>query len=93
LNQYSTREAAKKLGLDIRSIQRYITKGKISAPPVQRLGGGKYRVWTDEDIERLRKILPKIANGRKARYQKKQSGIKQSAKPKSKKKRSKSAKG
>jgi excisionase family DNA binding protein len=70
MKQYSTREAAKKLGLDVRSIQRYITAGKISAPLVQNLGGGKFRIWTDADIEHVRKLLPKIANGRKTRYQK-----------------------
>jgi predicted DNA-binding transcriptional regulator AlpA len=70
MKQYSTREAAKKLGLDVRSIQRYITAGKIAAPPVQILGGGKFRVWTEPDIETVRQLLPKIANGRKTRYSK-----------------------
>jgi len=70
MKQYSTREAAKKLGLDVRSIQRYITAGKIAAPPVQILGGGKFRVWTEQDIETVRQLLPKIANGRKTRYSK-----------------------
>ncbi len=70
MNRYSTREAAQKLGLDWRTIQRYIASKKIPAPPVERLGGGKYRVWTDRDIERVRRLLPKIANGRKTRYQK-----------------------
>jgi len=32
--------------------------------------GMRVRLWTDEDIENVRKILPKIANGRKTRYQK-----------------------
>jgi predicted DNA-binding transcriptional regulator AlpA len=70
MKKYSTREAAKKLGLDVRSIQRYITAGKIAAPPVQILGGGKFRVWTEQEIETVRQLLPKIANGRKTRYQK-----------------------
>ena len=70
MKNYSTREAAKQLGLDVRSIQRYITAGKISAPPVQNLGGGKFRVWTEQDIETVRQLLPKIANGRKTRYSK-----------------------
>ncbi len=70
MKQYSTREAAHKLELDVRSIQRYITAGKIPAPPAQNLGGGKFRVWTDQDIETVRQLLPKIANGRKTRYSK-----------------------
>ena len=68
--QYSTREAARKLGLDFRTMQRRIADGKIPAPPVQNLGGGKFRVWTEEHIEHVRQLLPKIANGRKTRYQK-----------------------
>jgi predicted site-specific integrase-resolvase len=70
MKQYSTREAAKKLGLDISSIQRYIKAGKIPVPPLQIVGGGKFRVWTEAEIEQVRKLLPKIANGRKTRYTK-----------------------
>jgi DNA-binding transcriptional MerR regulator len=70
MKKYSTREAAEKLGLDWRTIQKYIALDKIPAPPVQKIGGGKFRAWTDKDIERVRKILPKIANGRKTRHQK-----------------------
>jgi predicted DNA-binding transcriptional regulator AlpA len=70
MKQYTTREAARKLGLNVKSIQRYIAAGKISAPPIQNLGGGKFRVWTEAEIEHVRKLLPKIANGRKTRYQK-----------------------
>jgi RNA recognition motif-containing protein len=46
--------------------------------------------WTEEEIEHVRKLLPKIANGRKTRYKKKQSaGSKQqSAKKHSAKKHS-----
>ncbi len=57
------------LGLDWRTIQRYIAAGKIPTPPLERVGGGRFRIWTDRDIEKVRKILPKIANGRKTRYQ------------------------
>jgi len=71
MKQYSTREAAKKLGLSLLSIQRYIAAGKIPAPPVLNVGGGKLRIWTDQEIEHVRQLLPKIANGRKTRYKKK----------------------
>jgi excisionase family DNA binding protein len=69
MTKYSTREAAQKLGLDWRTIQRYIAEEKIPAPPVERIGGGKYRAWSDKDIESVGKLLPKIANGRKTRWQ------------------------
>ena len=43
-------------------------------------------LWSEADIERVRKLLPKIKNGRKTRYQKKQSALsnQRSAKPKAK---------
>jgi len=80
MKQFTTREAAQKLGLDVRSIQRYIAAEKISVPPVQNLGGGKFRVWTESEIEHVRQLLPKIANGRKTRYSKLRE--KQKAQPK-----------
>ncbi len=67
---YTTREAARKLGISFISLNRYIAAKKIPAPKIQRFGGGSFRVWADADIERVRLILPKIANGRKTRYQK-----------------------
>jgi excisionase family DNA binding protein len=84
MNRYSTREAAEKLGLHLVTVQNYIAAGKIPAPAVQRVGAGKFRVWTDHDIEKVRKVLPKIANGRKTRYQKKRSvtSSQESARPK-----------
>jgi hypothetical protein len=66
---YSTQQAAKKLGIDARSLNRYIATKKVPAPPMTRVGGVKVRLWTDQDITKTRKLLPKIANGRKTRYQ------------------------
>jgi len=89
--EYSTREAAKKLGVSLMTIQRYIADNKIPYPPVRRLGGGKFRVWSDQDIEHVRQLLPKIANGRKTRYsklrekQKTQARVPAPQKPKKKK--------
>jgi excisionase family DNA binding protein len=70
MNRYSTREAAKKLGLHLATLQRYLAEDKIPAPPIQDVVGNKFRVWTEKDLDLVRKILPKIANGRKTRYQK-----------------------
>jgi len=33
-------------------------------------GSTTTHIWTEEEIERARQLLPKIANGRKTRYQK-----------------------
>jgi len=71
---YSTRQAAKKLGIDNGTLSRYISRGKIPAPKTSSAGGMTVHLWTEEEIEHVRQLLPKIANGRKTRY-KKQSAI------------------
>jgi len=68
---YSTPQVAKKLGLARRTLDRYLAANKIPAPEPTQVGEVRLRIWSDEDVERVRKILPKIANGRKTRYKKK----------------------
>ncbi len=58
------------LGVDRITLQRYIGKGVISAPALRTLGGGQFREWTNRDIERVRKQLPKIKDGRRRRKKK-----------------------
>jgi len=67
--QFSTRQVAKKLGIGTATLSRYITSGKVPAPEPVNIGKLNVRAWSEADIERVRKILPKIANGRKTRYQ------------------------
>jgi hypothetical protein len=67
---FSTREVAKELGLDATTLSRYITAKKVPAPKVVTTGGITVHLWTRKDIERVRKLLPKIKNGRKLRYKK-----------------------
>jgi predicted transcriptional regulator len=66
----STRQAAKKLGITHAALSRYITAGKVPAPKTVTAGGMTVHLWTEQEIEHVRKLLPKIANGRKTRYQK-----------------------
>jgi excisionase family DNA binding protein len=70
MDSYSTRQAAKELGLPLTTLARYIAKGKIPTPKTVSLGGMRVHLWSKADIERVRAMLPKIANGRKTRYQK-----------------------
>jgi predicted site-specific integrase-resolvase len=70
MSKYSTRQAAQKLGISMTSLTRYIADGKIPAPEATVIGRYEIRAWSEEDIERVRVLLPKIANGRKTRYQK-----------------------
>jgi predicted site-specific integrase-resolvase len=66
---YSTSEAAKKIGVSLITLKRYIAAKKIPLPP-PRVGGMRVRLWTEGDIQKVRQLLPKIANGRKTRYSK-----------------------
>jgi excisionase family DNA binding protein len=57
MKSYSSREAAKQLGISLMTLQRYIADGNwIKAPKLKRLGKVKARMWTDRDIERARKL-------------------------------------
>ncbi|HEY1527853.1 MAG TPA: hypothetical protein VGH51_16595 [Candidatus Angelobacter sp.] len=73
MNRYSTRQAAKMLGIAHTTLAHYIEIGKVPAPESMIPGVRPTHVWTEEEVERLRKLLPKIANGRKTRYKKKKS--------------------
>lgn len=66
----STREAAKKLGITAAALSRYIRDKKVPAPQIVKTGRASMHLWTEQEIENVRKLLPKIANGRKTRYSK-----------------------
>lgn len=71
MNTYSTREAAKKLSISAFALGKYLKTGKVQAPAhTVKTGPRRIYLWTDAEIEHVRKLLPKIANGRKTRYQK-----------------------
>lgn len=81
----STTEVAEKLRITQAALSKYIKAKKVPAPKMVTSGKMTIHLWTEEDVEELRQLLPKIANGRKTRY-KKQTAVstQQSAKPKSK---------
>jgi excisionase family DNA binding protein len=66
---YSSREAADRLGIHLRTLERYIAGKKIPYPQIQQLGGVRFRLWSDEDIEQIRQLLPTIKNVRRKRRQ------------------------
>jgi predicted DNA-binding transcriptional regulator AlpA len=66
----STRQVAKRLGIHPDTLCHYIAVGKLPAPTILDVGTVKLHAWTEEEIERARQLLPKIANGRKTRYSK-----------------------
>jgi len=64
-SRYSTREAAKKLGVTILTLQRHVSAKTVPAPKLQQVGGVTVRLWGESDIEKARKVLATIKPGRK----------------------------
>lgn len=75
MNELSTEQVARQLGINPSTLSRYIKAKKIYPPKATMAGGIRIRLWTEADIERVRQLLPKIKNGRKTRYEKKQSAL------------------
>jgi predicted DNA-binding transcriptional regulator AlpA len=69
MNLYSTRQAAKELDIHFTTLAHYVIAGKVPAPKAVQAGGHSH-AWTVEEIEHVRQLLPKIANGRKTRFSK-----------------------
>jgi predicted DNA-binding transcriptional regulator AlpA len=67
---YSTNEASKLLGIGLKTLARYIEEKKVPAPSFLKAGKSTHHAWTEAEIEHVRQLLPKIANGRKTRWQK-----------------------
>jgi predicted site-specific integrase-resolvase len=58
MKAYSSREAAKMLGISLMTLQRYIADGNwIKAPRLQKVAGMKARLWTARDITRTRRLM------------------------------------
>jgi DNA-binding transcriptional MerR regulator len=71
MTRFSTREAAKKLGISHNALAVYARTGKVPAPESVKHGEKIAHIWTEAEIEHVRQLLHKIANGRKTRYKKK----------------------
>jgi predicted DNA-binding transcriptional regulator AlpA len=87
MKTYSSRQAAQKLGIPYTTLSHYMSVGKVPAPKSVTTGDITVYLWTDADIERTRQLLPKIANGRKTRYQKQKAQHKKAVPRKTRKKK------
>ena len=67
---YSTAQTARKLGIGRQTLHRWIREVIVSPPRKQKVAGVTVRIWTAEDIERLREY--KEGNYRKGRGRKPQ---------------------
>lgn len=60
VREYTTTEAAKKLGLLRPHLQRAIAQGKVPPPPLLKIGPIRVRLWSKRDIDRARRALEKL---------------------------------
>jgi excisionase family DNA binding protein len=67
---YSTREAAKLLGVSMATINRYVAAGTIPIPALTKVGGVTVRLWNDKDITKAKAILTGFTDGRRTRHRK-----------------------
>jgi hypothetical protein len=70
MENFSTRQAAKMLGIGSSTLAGYIAGGKIPAPKAVQVDCKMVHLWTSREIERVRKLLPNIEDGRRTRHQK-----------------------
>jgi hypothetical protein len=56
---YSTAEAAKHVGVNRVTLQRWLIAGKVKEPKKVRAGGVEARIWTDRDLERVQRYKQK----------------------------------
>jgi len=66
----STQEVARKIGVGLRTLERWINQGKID-PRRIAIGKKAYRLWTEREVETLRRVKEKTY--RKGRGRKKKS--------------------
>jgi excisionase family DNA binding protein len=62
---YTTTEAAKAAEISRTTIQYWISTGKIAAPKLQIRGRTAVRLWTEADVERMRKLSATLKPGPK----------------------------
>ena len=52
---YSTAEVAGKIGVHKSTLKRWLRDGAIPEPKHNRVAGVRYRIWSDRDVERVRR--------------------------------------
>ena len=60
-----TREAAKRMGVTLLTLQRHIAAKTVEAPKLQIVKGVAVRLWSARDIAKARKVFAGIRPGRK----------------------------
>jgi excisionase family DNA binding protein len=57
MKMYSTRQAARKLGIGQPALYRWMRDGRVRAPRKRSLGGISIRLWSARDLARVRRYM------------------------------------
>lgn len=68
MRTYSTAQVAKEIGVHKFTLLSWLRSGRVREPRRVKQAGQEIRIWTDRDVERVRKF--KAANYRKGRGRK-----------------------
>lgn len=60
MSPLSTREVAASIGIHRATLEEWISSGKFAGPNVVEVGERRLRLWTDDDIARLRVFKAKF---------------------------------
>lgn len=70
MKTYSTIEVAELLKIGNDTLHRWVHTKKVPAPPLQKVGGLSIRLWTEADIEEVKKYKLQHYWGRGSRRNK-----------------------
>jgi len=70
MSGYSTAQAARLTGVSKNTLLRWLYAGHLPEPHRTRVGGIVWRVWSQEDIERARRLKVKMRPGPKSKKKK-----------------------
>jgi DNA-binding transcriptional MerR regulator len=67
---YSTAQAAKIIGVSKNTLLQWLYAGTLDEPKRSTVGGVEWRIWSDSDIERARKVKATMKRGPKPKKRK-----------------------
>ncbi len=70
MRAYSTKQAAKLIGVHRVTLQRWIAEGAVKPSESMKLDGGKVWLWTPADLEKARRFKATQKRGPKPRRSK-----------------------
>jgi predicted transcriptional regulator len=65
MTTYSTREVALLLGISPSALSLFVKSGRVTGPKFVIPGKRNTHLWTEEQVARIRKRLPKLTKGTK----------------------------